>query len=405
MGEPDVEPVVFAEPQEPGVQSWRDYRDNEVKGYFCRQENGEFVAYLNWAGAADLQSGLFGLGTDDEYGDHIEVPYEGFDIPPYNETCEQILFNRVTLLTNSQRAQCDDESQCRHRDRLLDRFFEIFVSRAEAYQAFVAVHGLRQTKTVRLFDLIQLHYVEDAITPEDLQERIADWPADQDIVTFLIEATGSPYFRTRQLGAELLRKYPSPRSIPPLIALLADTEDDVRSEAAETLGFQRATEAVPTLCRAADSSDSYLRANVAEALGAISMRSPDVAAVLLRLLEDENEVVRCFAAEALGDLKEVSALEALTLHVDDVPIVRVWACYARVRLGEPLRWNVILEGLADRSDDNGRLQAAMVLYWLANEEGLKPRILSTLRKALQNETKPELIERLEHYVRDLSKPD
>jgi hypothetical protein len=406
MGEPDVEPIVFAEPQEPGVQSWRDYRDDEVKGYFCRQKNGEFVAYLNWAGAADLQGGLFGLGTDDEYGDHIEVPYEGFNIPPSeNEISEQILFNQITLLTNGERAQRKDDSRFRHRGRLLDRFFEICVSRAEAYEAFVAVYDLRRTKTARLFDLIQLHYVEDAITPEDLQEWIANWQADQDIVPFLIEATGSPYFRTRQLAAGLLRKYPSPRSIPPLIALLADTEDNVRGEAAETLGFQRATEAVPALCRVADGSDSYLRANVAEALGAIGVRSPDVAAVLLRLLNDENEVVRCFAAEALGDLKETSAQEALTLHVSDVPTVRVWACYSLVRLGESLRWNVILEVLADRSDDNARFQAAMALYWLTNEEGLRPRILSTLREALQNETKPEIIERLEHYVRTLSEPN
>jgi hypothetical protein len=66
---------------------------------------------------------------------------------------------------------------------------------------------------------------------------------------------------------------------------------------------------------------------------------------------------------------------------------------------------VILEVLADRSDDNARLQAAMALYWLTNEEGLRPRILSTLREALQNETKPEIIERLEHYVRTLSEPN
>jgi HEAT repeat protein len=400
MGESVEENVVFAEPREPGVQYWRDYRDDEAEGYFCRQANGEFVAYLNWAGAADLQRGLFGLGTLDEYGDHIDVPYEGLEASLDRGSNERILYNRVTVISDSQRAQCDDKF--RYNGPLLNRFFEVFVSRAEAYGAFVAVYDLRRTKTARLFDLIQLHYVEDEITPEDLQERIANWSSDQDIVPFLIEALDSLYFRTRHLAAELLRSYPSPRAVPPLIALLNDTEDDVRSEAVETLGFLRATEAVYALCRTADSTDSYLRTNIAEALGAIGVRTPETANVLLRLLNDENEIVRCFAAEALGDLRETSATGKLKSHFSDVVIVRVWVCYALVRIGEDLRWDIVLEALADRLDQNSRLQAVMVLYSLADEGKLAPRILSTLREARDRETIPEIIERLDDYIQNLS---
>jgi HEAT repeat protein len=242
----------------------------------------------------------------------------------------------------------------------------------------------------------------DVESASDLLRQAANWPPDQDIVPFLIDSLGSPYFRTRQLAAELLRKYPSPRSIPPLIARLADTEDNVRSEAAETLGFLRATEAIPALCRAADSGDAYLRTTIAEALGAIGIRTPEVAAVLLRLLSDGNVVTRCFAAEALGDLREMSAKEALTSHVNDVPMVRVWACYALVRLGEPLRWDVVTETLTNGADSNERLQAAMVLRWLSNEEGLAPRILSTLREARKTETSPELTRRQDGYIRSLA---
>ena len=403
MGEPYIEPGDLAEPQEPGVQYWRDYRDDEVKGYFCRQADGAFVAYLNWAGAADLQRGLFGLGTDYEYHEDIPIPDEGFSSPPSGcETGERIHYNEICLLADSERVQCDSETRFRYAPfyRL-----DIYVSRAEAYEAFVTVYDLRKTKTARLFDLIQLHYVEDAVTPEDLQDRINDWPPDQDIVPFLLDAFSSPYFRTRQLSAELLRKYPSPRAVAPLIALLSDTEDDVKSEAAETLGFLQVTEAVPALCHAADSTDSYLRANVAEALGAIGVRTPETAAVLLRLLDDLDPVVRCFAAEALGDLREISAKDALSARINDVWMVRVWVCYALVRLGEPLRWNLVLEALTNPHNSNIRLQAAMVLYWLANEEGLAPRILSTLQEARTNETNSEVRERLEGYLRDLSELD
>ncbi|MES2463282.1 MAG: HEAT repeat domain-containing protein [Armatimonadota bacterium] len=406
--EPDVEPVISAEPQKPRIEFWRDYRDDEDKGYFCRQENGGFVAYLNWAGAADLQRGLFGLGTDYEYHEDIHIPYDGFAAPPPgNDAGERIGYNEVCLVSDEKRAQYNNETRFRYAARYTpynqdSSRLDVYVSRAEAYEAFVTVYDLRTTKTARLFDLIQLYYVEDAITPEDLQEQTADWPTDQDIVPFLIESLDSLYFRTRQLAAEMLRKYPSPRAVAPLIALLDDTEDDVRSEAAETLGFLQAAEAVPALCRAADSRDSYLRTNVAEALGAIGVRTPETADVLLRLLEDENEVVRCFAAEALGDLRETSAKHALESHLSDVTKIRVWACYALVRLGEPMRWDIVLEALADRSEQNARLQAVMVLYWLADEEELAPRILTTLQDARKTETSPKIIERLEEYIGNLT---
>lgn len=416
MGEPDVEPVIFAEPQEPGVQYWRDYRDDEDKGYFCRQVDGEFVAYLNWAGAAGLQRCLFGLGTDYEYHEDIPVPYNGFDAPPPGcEAGERITYNEILLLTDDERAKRSDETRFRYGPgttayTLDDAVWyrkeprlDVYVSRAEAYEAFGIVFGLRKTKTARIFNLIQLHYVEEEITPEDIQEQVAGWPTDQDIVPFLLDALGSPYFRTRERAAELLREYPSPRAIAPLIArLTGDTEDDVRREAAETLGFLRATEAVPALLAASGSDDSYLRANAAEALGAIGVRSPETADVLLRLLGDSDPVVRCFAAEALGDLRELSAKEALTERVHDVPMVRVWACYALVRLGEPLRWDVVAEVLISGSDGNNRLQAAMVLRWLADEEGLAPRLLSTLREARKRETSPWIAERLDDYIRSLA---
>ena len=67
-GDNPLEDVVFTEPQEPSVQYWRDYRDDEVKGYFCRQTNGEFVAYLNWATAAHLQWGLLNLSDSYPFG-------------------------------------------------------------------------------------------------------------------------------------------------------------------------------------------------------------------------------------------------------------------------------------------------------------------------------------------------
>ena len=400
---------VFTEAQEPSVQYWRDYRDDEGKGYFCRQTDSEFVAYLNWAAMANLQRGLFGLATDYGYHEDIPIPYDGWDAPPPgDEAGERIDYNEIYLLSEEKRAQRDDETRFRYAARYSPHNpdsarLDVYVSRAEAYEAFVAVFGLRKAKTARLFNLIQLHYVEDAITPEDLQEQEAGWPTDQDIVPFLTTALESPYFRTRQLAAELLRKYPSPQAIGPLIARLAtDGENDVRSEAAETLGFLRAAEAIPALSAASDSDDSYLRATVAESLGVIGERSLEITAILLRLLSDEEATVRCFAAEALGDLRETSAKDALLFHVDDVAKVRVWACYALVRLGEPLRWNVVLDVLTDRWDHNARLQAIIVLRWLADNEALAPRILSTLQEALNNETEPKILERLEGYVRDVA---
>ena len=219
----------------------------------------------------------------------------------------------------------------------------------------------------------------------------------------LLATLVAPEAEVRLLAAQMVRKLPSSKAVPVLIARLKDeTDDEVLAEVVETLGVLRARDAVPALIALDCHGDELVRANVAEALGWIGVRSPEVTRALLLLLNDEDEVVRCYAAESLGDVGQGSdALTALRDAQDTDPssMVRVWCVYGRAGLGDELDWDQLGESFGD-SEAIVRRQAFLALRMLVNDATAEAA--STLiRAVLLNETDGDLRAEYESFLRSM----
>ena len=126
-----------------------------------------------------------------------------------------------------------------------------------------------------------------------------------------------------------------------LIRELQDTDSDVRSIAAVTLGEigPEAEEAVPILIKLLQDQDAegFVRANAATALGKIGEGASKAVPALINALEDQDEWVRASAAMALGEIGE-SASKAVPALVnalqDQDKYVRRYATGALGKIGK-----------------------------------------------------------------------
>src|SRR5205085_7303192 len=95
-------------------------------------------------------------------------------------------------------------------------------------------------------------------------------------------------------------------------------------------GAVQVQDAVPSLIKAAHSSDSEVRIHSVQALGAVGKAAKKATPVLLRLTKDENASVRMCAVEALGRIGAASPESFAALNVamsdtsDDVRITASW---------------------------------------------------------------------------------
>lgn len=159
--------------------SWSDFADDDVKGYFCRRPDGQFVAYLNWAACADLQLGLHGLATEYAFHEDVPIPFDGFEENPVGAKRGEMRIghNEVVSITDDEASVLPVHERVRYDDREAELhagaeivagniapFFVLAVSHAEAYEAFLNVRGLPETKTAMIFGTIRLEFVPDATT-------------------------------------------------------------------------------------------------------------------------------------------------------------------------------------------------------------------------------------------------
>jgi len=133
-----------------------------------------------------------------------------------------------------------------------------------------------------------------------------------------------------------------------------------RSMAAKFLGELRVREAVRPLMQLLGAGDRVTRSSAAEALAAIG--DPEAVPALLERLRDEKEVVpRTFAITALGNLKDVRALNPLCeLLTDEDVLVRQSAANALGVLGSPDALEPLRNALpTERWYDRGRHRQAI----------------------------------------------
>ncbi|MEI7636467.1 MAG: HEAT repeat domain-containing protein [Syntrophus sp. (in: bacteria)] len=113
---------------------------------------------------------------------------------------------------------------------------------------------------------------------------------------------------------------------------LKDSHPDVRLKAAKILQEIPAPEAVAPLIGALNDKDGNVRQSAAIALGKIG---PPAVKSLIGLLKAPNPVIRCLAAEQLGNIRDPEALEPLLAALRDPdPNVQWWAGWALGAMGE-----------------------------------------------------------------------
>lgn len=119
---------------------------------------------------------------------------------------------------------------------------------------------------------------------------------------------------------------------PKLTSLLSDPEYIVRLEAADALGVLKYVPAVPELERCMRGDPNWMvRSNAARALGEIG--DPSAGPALQKALEDENEVVVGQAAQALGKLKVIAAVQLLIESYGHSDAIEIGG--ALISIGQP----------------------------------------------------------------------
>lgn len=123
-----------------------------------------------------------------------------------------------------------------------------------------------------------------------------------------------------------------------IVSLLADAYDQVRVEAAEALGLLEYGAGYPALSDALLTDPNELvRVCAAEALGKLFAHAPqEITEALLLALEDEDGLVRGYAADALVHANPSIVIVPIhnLLEKEDDAYYRAWLFQALIRLGE-----------------------------------------------------------------------
>lgn len=166
----------------------------------------------------------------------------------------------------------------------------------------------------------------------------------------LSELVAADNAETQACAVEILGELADIRQLPVLRRALESPAGSVRYQAALALGRRRDVEAVPALCREAQSTPE-LRQECIWALGEIgdAAATPTLASFLAGSSRVGDVAVRRAAATALGQIKDPAAQPALSLAAvrDDAPTVRASAVEALGLVGEPGGVPALLQALSD----------------------------------------------------------
>jgi HEAT repeat protein len=235
----------------------------------------------------------------------------------------------------------------------------------------------------------------------------------------------------RWRAAQVLGTIGDVRAVDPLVAALADSDDGVSSWAAVSLGEIGEAGAVEALVHALEDENANVRGPAAAALGRIGdsraieplidaieeglvkgkacaalarLKATQAAPAIIPLLEDENERVRSDAADALGELGDLRAVEPLICALQNEGWEHDWSTNRRVvqalgKLGDP-RAREALDEVLTRYRRDARALALRVaavdalvdvagreieerLIGLANDKGERSRVNKAAEEGLK----------------------
>ena len=153
-------------------------------------------------------------------------------------------------------------------------------------------------------------------------------------------------------------------AVEPLVPMLADPEETVRSEARDALE-QVGDDAVPDLLEGLMSETPAIRAGCADVLGRLDyLENEDFENVLLALVNDVDADVRLQVCAALGRVGGVASLEPLRAALEDPePPVQVEAAASLAQLGDGSSFELLLRAVVS-SDVVLRGRVIEPLMWI-----------------------------------------
>lgn len=215
-----------------------------------------------------------------------------------------------------------------------------------------------------------------------------------DPIPGLIALLDAEEAETRQDAARFLTEFPSPRALPSLIRSLRDEDSSVRYNAVDALVAIGNHQVISDILTLAKDSDEEVRGNVAWALGQFCVHSPEITSTLCVLLKDESWIVRRFAASALADVGDESAIPTLKSALSDVQVVRVWIWLALSCHGEPFPYSPLFRILRD-GNELAKQESVQVLCRIANAKNARRFQRIVVRHLAKTNISPGLQERLE----------
>ena len=200
---------------------------------------------------------------------------------------------------------------------------------------------------------------------------------------------GDARVRQAAVGAffELSGAAPAPEAVPKLLPFLGMPEPAVRMAAAAALGAigdPRALE--PLVQRASDDVDASVRAQAADALGAMGPEGVEGADTLVTALGDTDALVVASAVRALGLLAPLApeaepALRRMLRHPDP----RVRGATALALSGFPAPSATTRAALLSALDDSERFVRSPVLQWVTRQGSSASDALPALRGLLERD--------------------
>jgi HEAT repeat protein len=240
------------------------------------------------------------------------------------------------------------------------------------------IKNLGSFRSVETFGLLggilQTEQNNDSIyeLKEKIIEGLDESKAPKQVVPFLIVATKDRIQEIRMQAAKSLGQLGSEKAIEPLIALLKDEESYVRRKAAESLGQLGSEKAIEPLIALLKDKESSVRMHAAKSLGKLGTEK--AIEPLIALLKDKESSVRMHAAKSLGQLRSEKAIEPLiALLKDKESSVRMHAAKSLGKLGTEKAIEPLIALLKDK-ESSVRMHAAKSLVQLGTEKAIEPLI-------------------------------
>ncbi len=174
-------------------------------------------------------------------------------------------------------------------------------------------------------------------------------------------------------------------AVPKIVKLVKSPNSSVRADAAVALGYLGSEEVEtvgPALMNLLNDEEELVRSEAVEALGELDY-TPAVAPIEYILRNDPSALVRASAAETLGYLEEPSAIETLEISLLDVnedEAVRCYAANAIGLLGTPQLLPKLENYLNSELPLSIKAELMGARYWLGAKEDIA-KLVDLLDKA------------------------